>query len=163
MGRGKSGAQAAGGEGRSGFSFGSFFRRQILPDPRDAEYAAAVLDDGSIDPAWEEANTHNLGPGTSVLPNFPIITTPETLEFLRERGFSEHAIWIMEHDLPRSQGRYPLTYARLLATAPARKERERQERQEREEEDKVAQAAAEAARLQFRAEREHARATAAVL
>jgi hypothetical protein len=135
------------------------FRRQILPDERDAEYAAAILDDGSIDPVWSEANTHRNGFITS-LPMFPYVPTPDLLADLLEpieeagRYVSEDMREAIKRRLPYVRLRYPLTYARMVETAPARRERQTRERKEREEEDAVAQTAALAARLQFRAERE---------
>ena len=111
----------------------SLFRRhRIVADERDAEYAAAITDDGAF-------------------PSFPYLMTPDRVEYLRGVGVSEITLAALTSDIPASRALYPLCYTRLLATAPARAVRNEQERLASEQEEMFVAVAVEHARTQYRA------------
>ncbi len=94
---------------------------RVDADERDAEYAAAILDDGSIDPAWLTANTRIRG-RIKLMPDFPRVLTPADLDRLSDnpavgREWLERARLQMHLDAHR----YPLTFARLEETHPDRR------------------------------------------
>jgi len=101
----------------------SFFRRgSKSPDPRDGEYASAIMDDGTIDPAWHAAHTNEirLPTGTvigSEFERFPTLATPNAVELLREETeLPEHLIRTFAAEAPADQRRYPQLWARLIQT-----------------------------------------------
>ena len=126
----------------------------VAPDPRDAEFAGAVLDNGQIDEAWTAAHTRKAGPAT-ILADFPRVTTPESVEasmsFVHAEGAASMRRYLTrkaEHD----QRRYPLTVARLRQVSGTARERDTQLDALREREREAGQAAAVAATAQFRSE-----------
>jgi len=92
------------------------------PDPRDGEYAAAIMNDGTIDPSWHEAHTSELRlpDGTVVgadFERFPSLATPNAVELLREEtDLPERLIQTFAAKAPADQRRYPQLWARLIQT-----------------------------------------------
>lgn len=93
----------------------------IVADERDAEYAAAILDDGSIDPAWSIANTRIKG-RVKLMPDFPRVLTPADLARLSENpAVSPECLESARLQMQVDSRRYPLTFARLEETNPDRR------------------------------------------
>jgi hypothetical protein len=96
--------------------------RKIVADERDAEYAAAILNDGSVDPVWKEqqALAYIAAGSVGAFGRVPTIITPVDLQHLRQTGAPAALMRALERKIPASMRRYPLTYARVLATDAAR-------------------------------------------
>lgn len=92
----------------------------MSPHPRDAEYAAALTDDGHVDPAWANANTRtpqddpDLPAGAIALACFPWLATPGTIARLTADGYPQRTIRQVRRRGAIDQARYPQLWARMV-------------------------------------------------